>query len=99
MTPNPDDYRHIKLALVRRVLCEGPIGEKRPIHDTALRLSQTCHASDQVDNDDHELCRYGACEAMAFAETRAEIWRALHWFWTDEEPDRPIIRQQSLEVK
>jgi len=85
---DPDDYYMVGLKLVKRVLCQGPVGRKRPIHDTAIRLSLRCYHIDiSSGHDDPDYYRDEAAAAMEEAETREEIWRALHWFWTDAQPD------------
>ena len=82
-----DAYGHISAEPIVDILRAGPDGELTEQHASAIAYSLECNAQDVAANpDDPDFHRDDAVDAMKAATTRAEIWAALHWFWTDEAP-------------
>ncbi|RZF59040.1 hypothetical protein EWE75_23965 [Sphingomonas populi] len=81
-----DLYSMVGDAMSRKALMEGPHGPQRQLFAEAKAVALRCHAKDLSRDLQEGWRRDDAARSLDKAETREEIWRALHWWWTETKP-------------
>lgn len=87
---SPDDYTMIGRKLALRVLLAGPDGSTTKALEREQVAALRYHEADRLDRTGHTKPwkRDLAADALADAHTNHDRWFALHWWWTEAQPER-----------